>query len=115
MSQAGAPSDLITSLRRLAHIERRELPTLAWSFAFFFCVLAAYYVIRPVREEMAVRVGREWLQTLFVIVFFVMLAAVPLFGWGVSRFEKRRLGPGGCVFFLCSPAGFCCLMTVKGV
>src|SRR5262245_29345998 len=112
LSTAGRLERLIG---RVVRMERGEIPRLLLSFAFFFCVLAAYYVIRPVREEMGVVVGREWLQSLFVIVFFVMLAAVPLFGWGVSRFEKRRLGPGGCVFFLCSPAGFCCLMTVKGV
>ncbi|HEU4379149.1 MAG TPA: MFS transporter [Hyphomicrobiaceae bacterium] len=76
---------------RIVIVERREIPQLLSSFAFFFCVLAAYYVIRPVREEMGVRVGREWLQTLFVIVFFVMLAVVPLFGWVASRLAKRRI------------------------
>jgi ATP:ADP antiporter, AAA family len=93
MPQSGSPSNLPAVLSRLAHIERREVPALVWSFVFFFCVLAAYYVIRPVREEMAVMVGREWLQTLFVIVFLVMLAAVPLFGWVVSHFEKQRIVP----------------------
>src|SRR5262245_7012806 len=111
---SGAPSDLPAALQRLAHIERRELAPLAWSFAFFFCVLAAYYVIRPVREEMAVRVGREWLQTLFVIVFLVMLAAVPLFGWVVSRFEKRRIVPVVYAFFIACLGVFWALMRADG-
>jgi ATP:ADP antiporter, AAA family len=115
MPQSGNASDLPTVLSRLAHIERREVPALVWSFVFFFCVLAAYYVIRPVREEMAVMVGREWLQTLFVIVFFVMLAAVPLFGWVVSRFEKRRIVPVVYAFFIACLAGFWLLMTANGV
>jgi AAA family ATP:ADP antiporter len=102
-------------MRRLALIERREVPALVWSFAYFFCVLAAYYVIRPVREEMAVRVGREWLQSLFVIVFFVMVAAVPLFGWVVSRFEKRRIVPVVYAFFIACLGAFWLLMTVNGV
>ena len=85
---------------RMVIVERREIPQLLSSFAFFFCVLAAYYVIRPVREEMGVRVGREWLQTLFVIVFFVMLAAVPLFGWVASSLAKRRIVVAIYAFFI---------------
>jgi ATP:ADP antiporter, AAA family len=115
----GAPSDPaagpIGGLRRLAHIERGELAALLWSFAYFFCVLAAYYVIRPVREEMAVKVGRDWLQTLFVIVFLVMLAAVPLFGWVVSRLPKRRIVPVVYVFFIGCLAAFWLLMTMNGI
>ncbi|HEX5997774.1 MAG TPA: MFS transporter, partial [Hyphomicrobiaceae bacterium] len=107
MSQSPAgPTGLASLLRRIAHIERGETPTLIGSFAFFFCVLAAYYVIRPVREEMAVRVGREWLQALFVIVFLVMVAAVPLFGWVVSRFAKRRIVPVVYLFFIGCLAAF---------
>ncbi|HEY7294825.1 MAG TPA: MFS transporter, partial [Dehalococcoidia bacterium] len=110
-----SPLDPRTALRRLARIERGELPALLWSFAYFFCVLAAYYVIRPVREDMAVRVGREWLQTLFVIVFLVMLGAVPLFGWVASRFEKREIVPIVYAFFIACLVIFWLLMTAGGV
>jgi AAA family ATP:ADP antiporter len=91
------------------------LAALLWSFAYFFCVLAAYYVIRPVRDEMAIKLGREWLQTLFVIVFVVMLAAVPLFGWVVSRFPKRRIVPVVYAFFIGCLAAFWLLMTLNGI
>jgi AAA family ATP:ADP antiporter len=115
MSQSSrTPLDLPAVLRRLAHIERRELPALGWSFVFFFSVLAAYYVIRPVREEMAVTVGREWLQALFVIVLLVMVAAVPLFGWVVSRFQKRRIVPVVYAFFIACLGAFWLLLTVHG-
>src|SRR5262245_7700164 len=102
---------LVSVLCRIAPIERREVLALAWSFVLFFCVLAGYYVIRPVREEMAVVVGREGLQSLFVIV--VMLAAVPLFGWVVSRFEKRRIVPVVYAFFIACLAAFWALMSVR--
>ena len=100
---------------RMVIVERREIPQLLSSFAFFFCVLAAYYVIRPVREEMGVRVGREWLQTLFVIVFFVMLAAVPLFGWVASSFAKRRIVPVIYGFFILNLLGFWVLFGTGAV
>jgi AAA family ATP:ADP antiporter len=99
------------ALGRIAHVDRREIPSLIWSFVFFFCVLAGYYVIRPVREEMGVRIGREWLQTLFVVVFFIMLAVVPLFGWVVSRFEKRHIVPVVYAFFIAWLAIFSLLMN----
>jgi hypothetical protein len=49
---------------------------------FFFFVLCAYYIIRPLRDEMGVSLGPARLQWLFSAVFVVMLAAVPLFGLG---------------------------------
>jgi ATP:ADP antiporter, AAA family len=116
MSQtSGNAPDLLAALRGFAPVERREVPALVWSFVLFFCVLAGYYVIRPVREEMAVRLGREWLQTLFVIVFFVMLAAVPAFGWVVSRYRKRHIVPVVYAFFIACLALFWLLMSATQV
>jgi ATP:ADP antiporter, AAA family len=113
---SSGPADVLpATLKRIVRVERQEVPALLWSFAFFFCVLAGYYVIRPVREEMGVRIGRDWLQTLFVAVFFVMLAAVPLFGWVVSRFEKRRIVPLVYGFFIACLGGFSLLMNLTEV
>ena len=112
---SGTADTLPATLKRIVRVERQEVPALLWSFAFFFCVLAGYYVIRPVREEMGVRIGRDWLQTLFVAVFFVMLAAVPLFGWVVSRFEKRRIVPLVYGFFIACLGGFSLLMNLTEV
>jgi AAA family ATP:ADP antiporter len=78
---------------RLIDLRPGELPALLLSFAFFFCVLCSYYIIRPVRDEMGVTVGRDSLQWLFTVVFLVMLAAVPVFGWIVTRFSRRRTLP----------------------
>ena len=52
---------------------------LAWSFAYFFCLLSGYYVLRPLRDEMGVAGGVRNLQWLFTATFLVMLAAVPLY------------------------------------
>lgn len=81
------------ALFRVVHAERAEIAGMLWSFAYFFAVLCAYYIIRPVRDEMGVVVGPSGLERLFLIVFFVMLAAVPLFGWVVSTFARRRIVP----------------------
>ena len=89
-----------TWLSRVIKIERDEVAGVLLSFGYFLCVLCAYYIIRPVRDEVGVAVGKEMLQTLFIVVFFVMLAAVPLFGWVVSTFPKRQIVPVVYGFFI---------------
>ena len=86
-------------LTRLVLIEPGEEPLLAWSFAYFFFLLCSYYVLRPVRDAMGITGGVNQLQWLFTGTFLVMLAAVPLFGWASSRFQRTRLLPAVYLFF----------------
>lgn len=97
-------------LQRVMAIEPNEIQGALLSFGYFFAVLSAYYIIRPVRDEMGVTVGQAGLEKLFTVVFFVMLAAVPLFGWVVSRFEKRRIVPYVYAFFIANLVGFWALL-----
>ena len=53
------PHVLHPVLSRFVLVEREEIPALLWSFAYFFCVLAAYYILRPVRDEMGVLSGAQ--------------------------------------------------------
>ena len=86
-------------LGRLVQVRREEMTAMLWSFAYFFCLLCSYYVIRPVRDEMGIQGGMEKLPWLFSGTFLVMLAAVPLFGWASSRFPRRKLLPMVYLFF----------------
>lgn len=88
-----APHGLAAALARIVSVETREIGVVLASFAMFFCVLCGYYILRPVRDEMGIAVGPDGLQRLFVAVFVVMLLAVPLFGWIVSNFARRRIVP----------------------
>jgi AAA family ATP:ADP antiporter len=67
--------------------------TFAWAFACSFSVLAAWYVLRPLRETFGVESGPETLQWLFTGTFVVMLAAVPAFSWLVARSAPRTFVP----------------------
>jgi len=71
-----------------------------WSFAYFFCLLCGYYILRPVRDEMGIQGGVENLQWLFTGTFLTMLAAVPLFGWVSSRYPRRKFLPIVYLFFV---------------
>ena len=44
-------------LRRLVTLRQGELTAMLWSFAYFFCLLCSYYVLRPVRDEMGIQGG----------------------------------------------------------
>ena len=85
---------------RLLHSEPHERSALAWAFAYFFLLLAAYYVLRPVRDAMAVQVGAGKLQWLFSATFLAMLALVPAYGWLCARLPRARFLPAVYGFFI---------------
>ena len=89
-----------------------EVRALLWSFAYFFCLLAGYYILRPLRDEMGVAGGVRNLQWLFTATFVVMLAAVPLYGALVARLPRRRFIPLVYHFFVANLAIFWLLLTL---
>jgi len=85
---------------RALGIERHEYAAVAWSFAYFFCVLSSYYMLRPVRETMAVGSGPDTIPFLFIGTFVAMLVATPIFGWVASRYPRRVFLPWVYLFFV---------------
>src|SRR6476646_12270677 len=83
-----------------------EGKALCWSFGYFFCLLAGYYVLRPLRDEMGVAGGVRNLQWLFTATFLVMLAAVPVYGAVVARLPRRLFIPVVYHFFVVNLALF---------
>ena len=65
-------------------------------------MLCAYYILRPLRDEMGVAAGVANLQWLFTATFFVMLAVTPAFGAVVQRLPRRRFIPWVYRFFAIS-------------
>lgn len=100
-------------LARIAAVKPGEARALLWSFAYFFFLLAAYYVLRPVRDEMGLAGGIRNLPWLFTATFFVMLAAVPLFGALVARLPRHRFIPLVYHFFALNILAFWLMLTFK--
>jgi AAA family ATP:ADP antiporter len=61
-------------------------PTLL-ATAYGFCILFAFYLLRPVRDEIGAA-DRGNLQLLWSAVFVVMLLAVPLYSMAVARLRR---------------------------
>jgi len=93
-------------------VRPEEVRALLWSFAYFFCLLAGYYILRPLRDEMGVAGGVRNLQWLFTATFLTMLAAVPVYGALVARLPRRRFIPLVYHFFVANLAVFWLLLTL---
>lgn len=100
MPSVPAASPARSRLALLTGVARDERAALAWSFLYFFSLLCAYGLLRPLREEMGVRHGVNKLQWLFSGTFACMLLAQPLYGALVSRFERRVFLPVVYGFFI---------------
>ena len=92
--------DKVTLPLRVFGIKPQEFVAVAWSFVYFFCLLSAYYMLRSVRETMAIVSGVENIPWLFTGTFTVMILATPVFGWIASRYRRRTFLPWVYYFFI---------------
>ncbi len=87
MAQAGL-EEVRRLLRRIVDVRDDELHAMLLACAYFFFVLAGYYIIRPLRDEMAVAGGVSNLPWLFTGTLTVMLAVNPLFAALVAKLPR---------------------------
>lgn len=78
---------------RWLDVQPGERTALMLGFAFHFCVLASYYLVRPLRDALGLEGGADKLQWLFTATFVVMLLMVPVFGALASRLPATRFVP----------------------
>ncbi len=88
-----------TRLQRLIQVQPAEVVAVGWSWVFFFCVLTAYYVIRPIRDDMGVAGGVQNLPWLFTGTLIGMALANPAFGFIATRMSREALVSAGYRFF----------------
>ncbi|WP_420615592.1 NTP/NDP exchange transporter [Candidatus Palauibacter sp.] len=82
------------------------------SALYFFFILSAYYVIRPIREEMAVAGGVENIPWLFTGTLTAMLLVHPIFAAVVSRWTRRRFVTITYRFFMLNLLVYFVLLSV---
>lgn len=81
---------LTRALRRVVEVREEETRPLLLAGAYFFCILASYYILRPMREEMGVAGGVQNLAFLFTGTLVTMLAVHTPFAALVARLPRRR-------------------------
>lgn len=106
MTEADRTSSAPTAYRRLHSLLRRlidvtpaEVPALGWCWLYIFSVLASYYILRPIRDQMGVAGGVKNLPWLFTGTLIVMLALNVPFSALVKTLPRRRFIPLTYRFF----------------
>jgi ATP:ADP antiporter, AAA family len=89
----------------------QERAAALWSFGYFFTLLAGYYVLRPLRDQMGIAGGVKALPWMFTATFVTLLLVQPLYGALVSRVPRARFIPVVNHFFVANLALFWLLLT----
>ena len=86
-------------LRAVSKVEPHEFKATAASFLLVLILMAAYYILRPVRDAMA----SDWTDTevsfLWNINFFISVIVVAIYGFAVSHIRFKYLVPLVYTFF----------------
>jgi AAA family ATP:ADP antiporter len=99
-------------LARLVNVQPHEITAMLFGFAYFFCLLCGYYLLRPLRDAMGLHGGAGQLQWLFTATFLSMLLLVPIFGAVATRWPPRRFIPLVYRFFALNILGFAVLFAM---
>jgi AAA family ATP:ADP antiporter len=99
-------------LKRILDVRAAEIPALGWSWLYIFAVLSAYYILRPIRDDMGVAGGVENLQWLFTGTLLGMIVVNPPFAALVARMPRARFIAIAYRFFIANLLLFVFLMKV---
>ena len=89
-------------INKAAKIEANEIRAVLVSFAFIFSLLAAYYIIRSVRDGMSSDWSDAELSTIWTFTFFISFLVVSFYGYICSKVKFKYLVPGVYGFFAIS-------------
>lgn len=86
-------------LGKIVPVRRDEVSAILWALLYAFSIFLAYYILRPVRDEISAA-DRGNLQVIWTVVFVVMLVAVPLYSAVVARLPRGVFVPRVNRFFI---------------
>jgi len=98
-------------LRRVIPATPQEQRAALWSFVYFFALLASYYVLRPIRDQMGIAGGVKNLPWLFTATFITLLIAQPIYGAVVARLPRAKFIPVVYHFFVVNLLVFWALLN----
>lgn len=87
-------------------VEPNEIRATVLSFLFVFSLMAAYFILRPVRDAMASDWSRAEVSWLWTSTFVFSIIAVTVYGGVISRIRFGRVVPSVYGFFAATFAAF---------
>jgi AAA family ATP:ADP antiporter len=103
---------LASLMQRVLRARPGEERAVGFAFAYFFLLMCSYYLLRPLRDAMAIEAGLENLPWLYVGTFAAMLVLSPGFGALAARVRKQLLLPVTYAFFASNLAVFYLLLKL---
>ncbi|WP_085757514.1 NTP/NDP exchange transporter [Oceanicoccus sagamiensis] len=86
-------------LKTISKVEPHEIKATVTSFLLVLILMAAYYILRPVRDAMASDWSDAEVATLWTINFFFSFVVVAAYGTAISKISLKNLVPGVYGFF----------------
>ena len=109
---ASNPPETRPLLGRLIDTKPGELGPVLWASAYFFAILASYFILRPIRDEAGIAGGIKNLPWLFTGTMIAMLVVSPSFAALVARLPRKKFIPIAYRFFLVNLLVFYGLFTM---
>ena len=103
----------MVSISSLVTVKSKEVKALFASCAFFFLILCAYYIIRPIRDEMVIANGVGNIQWILLATVITLILLTPVFGWVTTRFKTKQFLSYCILFFASHLVGFYFLFNVE--
>lgn len=97
-------------LQRTSLIRDDERRSVLLACLYFFCLLAGYFILRPLRDQMGLVGGVRNLPYLWLGTLVGTLIANVPFAWMVSRFPRSAFLPWVYRFFILNLVGFFLLL-----
>ena len=88
-----ARNPVLKAIRVVAEVEPHELKAVLVAFAYFFCLMASYFILRPLRDAMGTVYGVAHLQELFTGTFIVSFIVAPIYAGLASRIRLASFLP----------------------
>lgn len=101
-------------LQRVTGVRPDEASAVLWSMLYVIALFLAYYVLRPIRDEMGVSGGVGNLPWLFMGTLLAMLVVSPLFALAVRSLPRKQFIALSYRFFAVNLVLFALLMQFAG-
>ena len=106
MGEPHEKNALQRAIKAATRIEAHEMQATVLSFVFVFVLMAAYFMLRPVRDSLSSDWTDVQLSWLWTSTFFVSAIAVSIYGVVISRLRLQVIVPAVYAFFALSFVAF---------
>ena len=106
MAEPRREGSFARAIRAATKVESNEIQATVLSFLFVFVLMAAYFILRPVRDSLSSDWTDEQLSWLWTSTFFLSIIAVSIYGAVISRLRLRIIVPSVYAFFAATFVAF---------